>query len=105
MRETVQVLLQLRSEGLLARFAVGGAVAASFYIEAVNTEDLNIFAFLTPSDSGLPVLTPLYVRLKQLGASVRNEHIMIHGWPVQILPRVHAFGGGGCGQRSRIIVP
>ena len=86
MRETLQVLLQLRSEGLLARFAVGGAVAASFYAEAVNTEDLDIFAFLTPSASGLLVLTPLYDRLKQLGASVQNEHIVIHGWPVQILP-------------------
>ena len=38
MRKILQVLLQLRSEGLLARFAVGGAVAASFYVEAVNTE-------------------------------------------------------------------
>lgn len=86
MRETLQVLLQLRSEGSLARFAIGGAVAASFYIEAVNTEDLDIFAFLKPSASGLLVLTPLYDRLKELGAVVQNEHVVIHGWPVQILP-------------------
>ncbi len=63
-RETLQVLLQLRSEGRLGRFAVGGAVAASFYIEAVATEDLDIFALLAPSASGLLVLTPLYDRLK-----------------------------------------
>ena len=86
MRETLRVLLQLRSEGSLARFAVGGAVAASFYAEAINTEDLDIFAFLKPSASGLLVLTPLYDRLKELGATVQNEHIVIHGWPVQILP-------------------
>ena len=86
MRETLQVLLQLRSEGRLARFAIGGAIAASYYIEAVATEDLDIFAILSPSASGLLVLTPLYDRLKELGASVHNEHVVIHGWPVQILP-------------------
>ena len=85
-RETLQVLLQLRSEGRLGRFAVGGAVAASFYIEAVATEDLDIFVLLAPSASGLLVLTPLYDRLKELGASLQNEHVMIRGWPVQILP-------------------
>ncbi len=86
MRETLQVLLQLRSEGRLGRFAVGGAIAASFYIEAVATEDLDIFALLAPSASGLLVLTPLYDRLKELGANLQNEHVVIHGWPVQILP-------------------
>ena len=86
MRETLQVLLQLRSEGRFERFAVGGAVAASFYIEAVATEDLDVFALLRPSASGLLVLTPLYERLKELGASLQNEHVVIHGWPVQILP-------------------
>ena len=86
MKQTLQVLLQLREEGALAQFAIGGAVAASFYIEAVATEDLDIFAFLQPAPGGLLVLTPLYDRLKALGATVQNEHVLIHGWPVQILP-------------------
>ncbi len=86
MRQTLQTLLQLRADGTLAQFAVGGAVAASFYIEAVATEDLDIFAFLKPSASGLLVLTPLYDRLKALGGVVQNEHVLLHGWPVQILP-------------------
>ena len=67
------MLLQLRDEGVLARFAIGGAVAASFYIEAVATEDLDIFAFLRRSASGLVLLTPLYDRLTQLGATVQEE--------------------------------
>ena len=86
MKQTLQVLLQLREEGALAQFAVGGAVAASFYIEAIATEDLDIFAFLQSSPGGLLMLTPLYDRLKALGATVHNEHVLIHGWPVQILP-------------------
>ena len=86
MKATLQVLLRLRSENKLGRFAIGGAVAASFYIEAVATEDLDIFSIFEPSVSGLLTLTPLYERLKELGASMQDEHVLIHGWPVQILP-------------------
>jgi hypothetical protein len=86
MRHTLQILLQLRAEGMLAEFAIGGAIAASFYAPAVATEDLDIFAFLKQSDSGLLVLTPLYERLKQLGGRVENEYVVIGKWPVQILP-------------------
>jgi hypothetical protein len=86
MRDTLKVLLQLRTEGVLNQFAIGGAIAATFFIEAVATEDLDVFAFLKPTTSGLLSLTPLYERLKQLGGVVENEHVVVHGWPVQILP-------------------
>lgn len=86
MKQALQALMQLRDEGTLARFAVGGAVAASFYSEAVATEDLDVFAFMAPSPGGLLVLTPLYDRLKTLGGVVHAEHVVIGGWPVQILP-------------------
>ncbi|MFM9971363.1 MAG: hypothetical protein ACKVQK_23520 [Burkholderiales bacterium] len=86
MKQTFQVLLRLRDEGELEKFAVGGAIAASFYIEAVATEDLDIFAVLPPSGSGEVVLTPLHDRLSELGATVRAEHVLIHDWPVQIFP-------------------
>ena len=58
MRDTLKILLQIREEGLLADFAIGGAIAASFSTPAVATEDLDIFAFLKPSASGL--LVPIY---------------------------------------------
>ena len=86
MKRALETLLQLRSEGVLARFAIGGAVAASFYVEAVATEDLDVFAFLTPGASGLLSLSSLYQRCQELGGVVRNEHIVLGGWPVQVLP-------------------
>lgn len=86
MRDTLKVLLQIRDEGILADFAIGGAIAASFFTPAVATEDLDIFAFLKPSASGLLVLTPLYDRLQQLGGRIANEYVVIGKWPVQILP-------------------
>ena len=86
MRDTLKILLQIRQEGLLADFAIGGAIAASFYTPAVVTEDLDIFAFLKPSASGLLVLTPIYDRLRELGGRIENEYVVIGKWPVQILP-------------------
>ena len=86
MRDTLKVLLQVRDEGTLADFAIGGAIAASFFTPAIATEDLDIFAFLKPSASGLLVLTPLYDRLQELGGRIENEYVVIGKWPVQILP-------------------
>jgi hypothetical protein len=86
MRIALETLLQIQREGLLQRFAIGGAIAASFYIEAVATEDLDVFAFIAPQPSGFVLLTPLYDRIKALGGHVHNEHIVIGDWPVQILP-------------------
>ena len=40
MNEALETLLKLRDEGVLARFAIGGAIAAGYYIEAVATEHL-----------------------------------------------------------------
>ena len=86
MQDTLKILLQLRTEGIIGRFAIGGAVAASFYVESVATEDLDVYAFVQPASSGLLTLTPLYERLRQLGGMVVNEHVVLHGWPLQILP-------------------
>ena len=86
MRDCIKILLQVRDEGILADFAIGGAIAASFYTPALATEDIDIFAFLKPSASGLLVLTPLYDRLQALGGRVENEYVVISTWPVQILP-------------------
>ena len=65
MQATLKILLQLRTEGMNGRFAIGGAVAASFYAEKVATQDLDVFAFLQATSSGLLTSTPLYERLKQ----------------------------------------
>ena len=50
MRETLQVLLQLRSEGRLGKFAVGGAVERPFHdlaVPVVSAEHLCAIALQT----------------------------------------------------------
>lgn len=86
MKAALETLQKLRDEGLLARFAIGGAIAASYYVEAVVTEDFDVFAFLNPSPSRLLLRGPLYERMMQLGGKVHNENVVIGSWPMQIPP-------------------
>ena len=37
MRDSLKILLQIRDEGVLADFAIGGAIAAIFYTPGVAT--------------------------------------------------------------------
>jgi hypothetical protein len=86
MRRALEALLQVQREGFFDRFAIGGAVAAAYYVEAVVTEDLDVFAFPKPGAGGPVDLQPLYGRLRELGGESQDEHVVIGGWPVQILP-------------------
>ena len=72
-------------DGVIEQYAIGGAVAAIFYIEPINTNDLDIFFVKDPS-VGLDILAPLYNYLSGLGYKGQGEAIDIEGWPVQFLP-------------------
>jgi hypothetical protein len=61
-------------------------VAAIFYIEPLNTNDLDIFFTGASVGSGLAVLEPLYKYLSDLGYKTQGETIDIESWPVQFLP-------------------
>ncbi len=86
MEKTLAILNQLEREGVIGHYAIGGAVAATRYIEPIQTYDLDIFVVLPVSPSGLISLTAVYDRLKQLGYSAQGESIVIENWPVQLLP-------------------
>ena len=73
-------------DGVIEQYAIGGAVAAIFYIEPINTNDLDIFFHVKDSSVGLDVLAPLYEYLAGFGYKGRREAIDIEGWPVQFLP-------------------
>src|SRR5512139_2258433 len=46
MDKTLQVLNGLERDGVILRYAIGGAMAATFYAEPVLTFDLDIFVLL-----------------------------------------------------------
>lgn len=86
MEKTLAVINELEREGRIGRYAIGGAVAATRYVEPIQTYDLDIFVILPVAPSGLISLTPIYNYLTQRGYAPQGETIVIEGWPVQFLP-------------------
>ena len=90
MKVTLKVLNKLKQERIIADYAIGGAIAAFFYIEPSLTNDMYVFIVIE-DDSSFITLSPIYDRLKELGYSeFEKEGVIIDKWPVQFLP---ATGG------------
>jgi hypothetical protein len=87
MKATLAVLNQMRTDGVIGTYAIGGAVGATFYLEPVATLDLDVFVLLQPGAGGiLPSLSPIYDYLKARNYQSEGEYIVVEGWPVQFLP-------------------
>jgi hypothetical protein len=96
MKDTITVLNRMVSDKVVARYAIGGAVAAYNYIEAATTDDLDVLVsldrFESTLGSGLITLGPIISYLAGLGYSAwENEGLMIEGWAVQFLPVSNAL--------------
>jgi len=91
MEKTLQILNELEAAGVVTRYAIGGALAAFFYSEAVVTEDLDAFVLLAKPASGLVSLSPVYEFLKSRGAAEHREHLLIAGTLVQVIPAYDAL--------------
>jgi hypothetical protein len=91
MERTLQVLNELEREGVLSRYAVGGAMGATFYIEPLLTFDLDIIVVLPKTKAGLLTLAPLYEVLRAKGYAEERECVVIEGVPVQFLPVYNAL--------------
>jgi hypothetical protein len=59
MKQTLQVLNELERKGHLGRYAIGGAMGATFYVEPLLTFDLDVFVVLPQAGAGLLSLAPL----------------------------------------------
>ena len=86
MERTLQVLNELERDGVLSRYAIGGAMGATFYIEPILTFDLDIIVLLPETQGGLLTLAPLYEALRAKGYAEEGECVLIEGVPVQFLP-------------------
>jgi hypothetical protein len=84
----IQVVNQLRAEGFISQYAVGGAIGALFYIEPTQTQDIDIFVHLNPAPGSILIsLSPILARLKDLGYTLWEEDkVIVEGWPIQFLP-------------------
>ena len=87
MQNVCDVLERLLNDGVVGKYAIGGATAAGFHGEPLATRDIDVFCFLNvPEGSFLVSLEPIFKKLSEFGFSQFDEEgIIIHGMPVQFL--------------------
>ncbi len=87
MESAFTVLNSLETEGVIRRYAVGGAFALLFYTEPSLTYDEDIFVFLPGQSTGTLIsLDSLYRHLESKGYKPDKEHVIIDGVPIQFIP-------------------
>jgi hypothetical protein len=75
---------ELISAGLIKDYALGGALAAIYYIEPFTTYDADIFFIASDEtlSAGIPVI---YAHLQSKGWRIEREHLFVKDFPVQFL--------------------
>ena len=67
MQKVCDVLEQLLNEGVVRKYAIGGATAAGFHGEPLATRDIDVFCFLNVSEGSFLVsLEPIFKNLSEL---------------------------------------
>lgn len=86
-RDTIATINRMQADRVIERYAIGGAVGATFYLEPVATLDVDVFVTFKPeAGSLLASPQPIFDYLKARGCRMDGEYIVIAGWPVQFLP-------------------
>jgi hypothetical protein len=101
-KRTLEVLNELENQSVFSRYAIGGAMAATFYTEPVLTFDLDVFVVLSPETGQLISLAPVYEALRARGYGEEKEAVMLEGVPVQFLPTYNALVEEALGQAREI---
>ena len=82
--EVLQAANGLVAAKLIEDWALGGALAAIYYVEPFTTYDADIF--FIPADRGLTAGIPaIYAHLQAQGWQAEREHLLVRGFPVQFL--------------------
>ncbi len=85
--QVIAMINRLEEDAVIERYAIGGAVGATFYLEPVATLDVDIFVVFRPEARGsLLSLQPIFDYLTARGGVIEGEYVVIAGWPVQFLP-------------------
>jgi len=86
LEQALIVIGAMKEEGVIADYAIGGAIAAMFYVEPILTYDLDVFILLPKTQTTVVTLSPIYEYVRNRGYDVRDEHINVEGIPVQMIP-------------------
>lgn len=84
MEKALLIIEEMTRLGVIRAYAIGGGIAATYYIEPVLTYDLDIL--FIPVKSGLDELSPVYDFARSRGYVEQAEALVIEGFPVQFIP-------------------
>ena len=96
-KEVIETINRMQADGVIERYAIGGAVAATFYLEPIATLDVDVFVkFHTEPGSQMEgehdvrgrrrVDCMGRVATRPSDREIASQHIVIAGWPIQFLP-------------------
>ena len=83
--EVFKVINDMVKDGILKTYAVGGAIAATFYVESFATDDVDVFVHIAVETPMFMELSPIYEYLNDRGYKPHREQIHIENWDVQFL--------------------
>ena len=80
-KETIAAINQMQVDGVIERYAIGGAVGATFYLEPVSTLDVDVFIAFRQEPGKLIVSPePVFEYLKARGGVMQGQPI-VAPWP------------------------
>jgi len=85
MKDVARLLNDMLSAGVIADYAIFGAVAQMRYTPTVATMDADILVVMEGKDT-LDVLKPIYEYCSTRGYTPDRETIRVGEWPVQFIP-------------------
>lgn len=92
MKETLETINRMQADGVVGKYAIGGAVGATLYLDPVATLDVDVFiTFPGAGSDQLISLSPIYEYLSKRGYQAKREYIIIGSWPVQFLLPANAL--------------
>ena len=86
MEKIFAVIKQMEANGVIGRYAIGGAVGSIFWLEPITTKDIDVFVALPTAPRGtLLTLGPIEYLLAR-GFAPSGQFIVIEGWAVEFVP-------------------
>jgi len=83
--EALKELNELKENGIIGDYAIGGVVAVLYYAEPILTYDLDIFASLPETPGGLVNIPLVYNYLQEKGYKLQGKHIDISGTLIEFI--------------------
>jgi hypothetical protein len=84
--DALRALNAIKADSVVEEYAIAGAMAMVFWSEPVPTFDLDVLVLLPGPQRDLISLDAIYRWAESNGYPVQDEHILVGGLPIQLLP-------------------